>query len=52
MIVPRSLFRCGFAIESIAKLLMIEHIPQLDDEIGAGARSARVGNALYFANIP
>jgi hypothetical protein len=42
MIAPRSLFRCGFAIESI---------PQLDDEIGARARSARVGNTLYFANI-
>ena len=43
MIAPRSLFRCGFAIESI---------PQLDDEIGARARSARVSNTLYFANIP
>jgi hypothetical protein len=42
MIVPRSLFICGFAIEQI---------PQLDDEIGARARSAGVGNTLYFANI-
>jgi hypothetical protein len=42
MIAPRSLFRCGFVIESI---------PQLDDEIGARARSARAGNTLYFANI-
>jgi hypothetical protein len=31
---------------------MTEPIPQLDDEIGARARSARVGNTLYFANIP
>jgi hypothetical protein len=31
---------------------MIEQIPQLDDEIGARARSARLGNTLYFANIP
>ena len=31
---------------------MLEPIPQLDDEIGARARSARVGNALWFANIP
>ncbi len=31
---------------------MIEQIPPLDDEIGARARSARVGNTLYFANIP
>jgi hypothetical protein len=31
---------------------MIEQISQLDDEIGASARSARVGNTLYFANIP
>jgi hypothetical protein len=31
---------------------MIEQIPQLDDEIGARARSARVGNTLYFANTP
>jgi hypothetical protein len=31
---------------------MIEQIPQLDDEIGARARSAKVGNTLYFANIP
>jgi hypothetical protein len=33
-------------------LLMIEPIPQLDDEIGAKARSAWVGNTLRFANIP
>jgi hypothetical protein len=52
MIVPGSLFRCGLAIESIAQLLMIEPIPQLDDEIGARARSAGVGNTLYFANGP
>jgi hypothetical protein len=52
MIVPGSSFRCGFAIESIAKLLMIEQIPQLDGEIGARARSARAGYTLYFANIP
>jgi hypothetical protein len=32
--------------------LMIEPIPQLDDEIGARARSARVGNTLWFTNIP
>jgi hypothetical protein len=31
---------------------MIEQIPQLDDEIGAKARSARVGNTLNFANAP
>jgi hypothetical protein len=31
---------------------MIEKIPQLDDEIGARARSARVRNTFYFANIP
>jgi hypothetical protein len=43
MIAPRSLFRCGFALE---------RIPQLDDEIGARARSARVGHTLSFANIP
>jgi hypothetical protein len=43
MIVPRSLFRCGFAIEPI---------PRLDDEIGVRARSARVGNTLCFPNIP
>ncbi|MEJ2694967.1 MAG: hypothetical protein P8166_18635 [Candidatus Thiodiazotropha sp.] len=52
MIVQSSLFRCGFTIESIATLLMIEQIPQLDDEIGARARSAWVGNTLRFANIP
>ena len=52
MSVPRSLFRCGFAIESIASLLMIEQISQLEDKIGARARSARVGNTLYFANVP
>ncbi len=51
MSVPRSLFRCGFAIESIASLLMIEQISQLEDKIGARARSARVGNTLYFANV-
>jgi hypothetical protein len=51
MIAPRSSFRCGFAIESIAQLLMIEQIPQLGGEIGARARSARIGNTLYFANI-
>jgi hypothetical protein len=37
------LFRCG---------LTIEQVPQLDDEIGTRARSAWVGNTLYFANIP
>jgi hypothetical protein len=52
MIVPGSSFRCGFAIESIAKLLMIEQIPLLDGETGARARSASVGYRLYFANIP
>jgi hypothetical protein len=26
-IVPETLFGCGFAVESIAKLLMIEQIP-------------------------
>jgi hypothetical protein len=31
---------------------MIEQIPQLDDKIGTTARSARVDNTLYFANIP
>jgi hypothetical protein len=31
---------------------MTEQIPRLDDEIGARARSAGVGNTLYFANIP
>jgi hypothetical protein len=31
---------------------MIEPIPQLDAEIGAKARSAWVGNTLYFADIP
>ena len=31
---------------------MIELIPQLDDAIGARARSAREGHTLYFANIP
>jgi hypothetical protein len=35
------------------KQIMCQQIsPQLDDEIGARARSARVGNTLYFANIP
>ena len=43
MIVPSSLLRCGFVIEPI---------PRLDDEIGARVRSARIGNTLYFANIP
>jgi hypothetical protein len=43
MIVPISLFRCGFAIEPIA---------QLDDAIAARARSAWVGNTLYFVDIP
>jgi hypothetical protein len=32
--------------------LTIEKIPQLDDEIGARARSAEVSNTLYFANNP
>ena len=31
---------------------MIEPIPQPDDEIGARARSARVDNTMYFADIP
>ena len=31
---------------------MIRQIPPLDDEIGARARSARIGNTLYLANIP
>ena len=52
MIVPRSLFRCGFALESIAKLLMIEPIPQQDDEIGTRVRSARLDHTLSFADIP
>jgi hypothetical protein len=52
MIVPRSLFRCGFAIESIAQAIEIEQIPQLDDELGARARSAKVDNTMCFANIP
>jgi hypothetical protein len=39
-------------MEPIAQLLMIEPIPQLDDEIGARARSAGLGNTLYFANSP
>jgi len=46
------LFRCGFAIESIALAIEIVPIPPLDDEIGARARSARVVNTLYFADIP
>jgi hypothetical protein len=52
MIVPRSLFRCGLAIESIAQQLMTEPIPQLDDEIGTRAGSARVGNTLHFSKNP
>jgi hypothetical protein len=40
------------AIESIALAIEIEPIPPLDDEIGARARSARVDNTLYFADIP
>jgi hypothetical protein len=43
MIAPGLSLRCGFAIEPI---------PQRDDEIGARARSARVGHTLCFANIP
>jgi hypothetical protein len=43
MIVPRSLFRCRFAIEPTS---------QLDDEIGAMARSAKVGDALYLVDFP
>ena len=31
---------------------MIGPIPQLDDEIGARARSAEVSSTLYFADIP
>jgi hypothetical protein len=31
---------------------MTEQIPQLDDEIGARARSVKAGYTLYFANIP
>jgi hypothetical protein len=31
---------------------MIEQIPQLGDETGAGARSAWVGDTLYVANFP
>jgi hypothetical protein len=31
MIAPRSFFRCGLAIESIAQLVVIELIPQLDE---------------------
>jgi hypothetical protein len=30
---------------------MIEPIPQLDDAIGAKARSARIDNTLYFPDI-
>jgi hypothetical protein len=52
MIVPSSLFRCVWAIESIALLLMIEPIPLLDDEIDATAGSGWGGNTFYFANIP
>jgi hypothetical protein len=52
MIVPGSRFRCGFTIESIASLLVIEQIPQLGGKIDARARSAWVGYTLYFANIP
>jgi hypothetical protein len=43
MIEPRLPFRCGFAIALI---------PQLDGESGTRTRSAKVGDTLYFANIP
>jgi hypothetical protein len=46
MIAPGSSFSCGFAIESIAKLLMIEPIRQLGGKTGARARSALQGEAL------
>jgi hypothetical protein len=52
MIAPGSSFSCGFAIESIAKLLMIEPIPQLGGETGARARSALLDDTLYFAYSP
>ena len=51
MIEPRSLFGCRYTSESIAKLFMIEQIPQLDEEIGAMARSARVGDTLHFVKF-
>jgi hypothetical protein len=52
MIVPGSSFSCGYTIESIAGLLMIEPIPQLDGESGARARSALASGALHFVKIP
>jgi hypothetical protein len=52
MIVPGSSFRGGFAIESIAQLLMGESIPRLDGDAGARACSAKAGNTLYFSDIP
>ena len=51
MIVPRSLFRCGFAIESIAQAIDDWPIPQLDDQIGARECSARIADTLYFAKF-
>jgi len=44
--------RVDEALAEQPKLLMVEPIPQLDDEIGTRARSAGVGNTLRFANIP
>jgi len=52
MTAPGSPCRCGAAVESIAKPLMIEQIPWLAGESGARARSARVSDTLFFVNIP
>ena len=52
MSAPDSSCRCGAAIESIAKPLMIKQIPWLAGESGARAHSARVSDTLFFVNIP
>jgi hypothetical protein len=53
MIAPRSLFRCGFAIESIAQLLMIETVgwsPALPVAVPKGSASSLGKMIAVFEN--
>jgi hypothetical protein len=51
MIVPGASFRCGFVFFDQYRLLMIEQIPQLENETDARACSVQLFYTLNFANI-